>query len=188
LGESVSEAPREQTMKSERSMAPIKKTVRFRVVGTRLPGLKYSRSAGALADREPVYVGIQRGREVVDLVPGDAPRAVFNFAVDVTSSPNDVLDFRGPFVHGEKGRRFVYLSWGELGADEGFSMFKRAKLHLSAIEPADLVRSLDSDAPGVEGSLELTGDDGGPICGSIVSEKLDWRVVRRDRNAEISRT
>jgi hypothetical protein len=162
-------------MKPESSTAPIKRTVRFRVVGTCLPGLKYSRAAGALVNREPVYVGIQRGREVVDLVPGDSPRAVFDFAVDVISSPGDELDFRGPFVHGEKGRRFVYLSWGELGADGGFSMFRRAKLHLSALQPADLISSLDADAPTVEGCLDLTDDSGGPICGSVVSEKLSWR-------------
>jgi hypothetical protein len=164
-------------MKPDPSRTPIKRTVGFRVVGTNLPGLKFGRSAGALVDREPVYVGIQRRREVVDLVPGDAPQAVFNFAVDVTSSPGEALDFRGPFVHGEKGRRFVYLSWGELGADGGFSMFRRAKLHLSAIEPGDLVRSLGSDAPAVEGSIDLTDDDGGPICGSAASEKLSWRVL-----------
>jgi hypothetical protein len=99
-------------------------------------------------------------------------------SVDVISSPSDGPDFRGPFVHGEKGRRFVYLSWGELGADGGFSMFRRAKLHLSAIEPTDLVRSLDSDAPAVEGCLDLTDSGGGPICGSVVSEKLSWRVLR----------
>jgi hypothetical protein len=98
--------------------------------------------------------------------------------VDVISSPGDYLGFRGPFVHGEKGMRFVYLSWGELGADGGFSMFRRAKLHLSAIDPGDLAESLDSDAPAVEGSLDLTDDGGGPICGSAASEKLRWRVLR----------
>jgi uncharacterized protein DUF5990 len=165
-----------RAMKSDRSRTPIRRTVGFRVVGTNLPGLKYGRSAGALVDREPVYVGMQRKREVVGLVPGDAPRAVFDFAVDVISGPGEGLDFRGPFVHGEKGSRFVYLSWGGLGADGGFTMFRRAKLHLSAIAPRELARLLDSEAPVVEGSLDLTDDGGGPICGGAASEKLRWQV------------
>ena len=36
------------------------------------------------------------------------------------------IDFGGPFVHGRKGERFLYLSWGAVDPD--FEMFRRAKL------------------------------------------------------------
>jgi Family of unknown function (DUF5990) len=158
--------------------APRRRTVSFRVVGTDLPGLKYGRSSGASVDREPVYLGIQRRDEVVDLVPGNAPRAVFNFSVDVESNQGKGLDFRGPFVHGKKGKRFLYLSWGELAADGSFSMFRRAKLPLSAIKSEDLVGSLSSASPAVEGSLDLTDEGGSPLCGTAAARRLSWKVLK----------
>jgi hypothetical protein len=156
--------------------------LKFRIVGHRLPGLKFGMSAGAMIDREPVYLGIQRNSEVIDLVRGDAPRAVFEFAVDVVSGSDDGLDFRGPFVHGDKGKRFLYLSWGEVGADGGFSMFRRAKLPLSAIESKDLIGSLSSPLSAaepvvVEGTLDLTDEGGGPICAAVLPPKINWRVL-----------
>jgi hypothetical protein len=147
----------------------------FRIIGRNLPGLKFGRSAGALVDGEPVYLGIQRKAEVIDLVPGDAPLAVFNFPVDVLSS-SEGLDFRGPFVHGDRGKRFLYLSWGELGADGSFSMFRRAKLPLSAIKPEDIARSSSAAAPAVECTLDLTDESGGPMCGTTVAQRISWRV------------
>jgi len=158
---------------------PNRKAVNFRIVGRNLPGLKFGVSTGALVDREPVYLGIQRDARVVDLVPGDAPEAVFNFPVDVVSDSKGDLDFRGPFVHGDRGKRFLYLSWGELDADGSFEMFRRAKLLLSRIGPEDLTRALSSPTtPEVEVTIDLTDEGGGPICGRVPGEKLDWRVLR----------
>jgi hypothetical protein len=36
-----------------------------------------------------------------------------------------------PFVQGRPGARFVYLSWGGVGADGHRAMFRRAKLMLA---------------------------------------------------------
>jgi Family of unknown function (DUF5990) len=166
---------------------PSKKAVNFRIVGRNLPGRRFDVSAGALVDRGPVYLGIQRDARVIDLVAGDAPEAVFNFPVDVVSGSTDGLDFRGPFVHGGRGKRFLYLSWGEIGADGSFAMFRRAKLPLSTLESGDLIRSLSSpDTPEVECDIDLTDEKGGPICGSVAAPRLDWRVLgmeSRDRRA-----
>jgi hypothetical protein len=130
-----------------------------------------------MVDREPVYVGIQKGNQVIALVPGDAPRVVFDFPVDVMSSSREGLDFRGPFVHGDRGKRFLYLSWGEVGENGRFSMFRRAKLPLSAIDAKHMVRSLSSTSLVVEGTLNLTDDKEGPICGTAVARVLDWKVL-----------
>jgi len=155
---------------------PNRKTLEFRVVGHKLPGLRYDRSAGAQVDREPVYVGIQRKNEVIDLVRGDASRAAFNFPVDVEWD-SKALDFRGSFVFGVKGKRFVYLSWGEVSADGTFTMFRRAKLHLSLIKKRDVMKALSSTAsPTVEGAIDLTDDEGGPLCGTVTARLIKWRV------------
>jgi hypothetical protein len=156
--------------------APIKQTLNFRIIGRNLPGLKFTVRQGASTHREPVYVGIQRKTEVIDLVPGNAPRAEFNFSVDVSSGSGVDLDFRGPFVHGERGKRFLYLSWGEVGGDGNFTMFRRAKLPLTSIKREDILGALSS-ASTLECAINLTDEARGPICGTIINRAAEWRMV-----------
>jgi hypothetical protein len=151
----------------------------LRIVGRKMPGLVYGKASGALVERSPVYVGVQKkGGEVVSLVRGDAPQAVFDLSVGVDwsrSAPTGAPDFRGPFVHGKTGDRFLYLSWGQLDPDGTFTMFRRAKLHLSKIRREVIVGSLSSaEVPLVEASLDMTDEHGGPICGSAADRALRW--------------
>jgi hypothetical protein len=151
----------------------------FRISGRNLPGIKFSRSQGALVDREPVYVGIQRRNEVIDLVPGDASKAVFDFQIELEKAGGK-FEFRGPFVHGKKGDRFLYLSWGELAKNGEFTMFRRAKLLLNNIKSEDLAGALSSSGQKIlEATIDLTDAGGGPLCGGgkVVAEKTNWHVV-----------
>ncbi len=109
-----------------------------RIVGQRLPGLRCGGRTG-------VHVGVQRGREVVALVPGDVTAAVFELTVGVVTGRDGRPDFRGPFVHGRPGERFLYLSWGEVGTAGRFEMFRRAKLHLSALSEDTLRKRSSSE-------------------------------------------
>jgi len=70
----------------------------------------------------------------------------------------------GVNLPGRRGERFVDLSWGTVGADGAFTMFRRAKLMLPAVDPAVLA---EARRPGssLVGRLSLTGGDGGPRCG-----------------------
>jgi hypothetical protein len=155
------------------------KTVAFRIFGRKFPGISFSLSQGALVHREPVYLGIQRGKEVVDLVRGDASRAVFNFSVDIVSQPKGELDFRGPVVHGKKGKKHLYLSWGVLKSDGSFEMFRRAVLHFSAIQKKNLRSAMVSDGKEIlETTVDLTDDSGGPVCATIDS-KVKWQIRRK---------
>lgn len=139
-----------------------------RILGLNLPGLGFD-------GHRAVHLGVQRGSEVVDIVPGDSPIAVFDFTIRIVDVGDGELDFRGPYVHGRRGERFTYLSWGELGGDGAFAMFRRAKLHLSAIEPALLRQAL---RPGsrLEAELSLTDGRGGPLCASVRPPVITWRV------------
>lgn len=134
------------------------------IVGTSLPGKRHG-------DLEHVHVGVQRGREVVDMVPGDAERAVFELEVDIVGTPQDI-DFRGPYVHGKKGARFLYLSWGDLVPGGSFEMFRRAKLHLSALDADQL-----DHAVAVQGELGLSDSCGAPLCASIRPPQITWKIV-----------
>jgi len=88
-----------------------------KIVGHKLPG----RRCGGW---DAVHLGIQRGREVVGVVPGDVAEALFDFTLDaVVGGHGGAADFRGPYVRGTRGARFLYLSWGQIAEDSAFAMF-----------------------------------------------------------------
>jgi hypothetical protein len=117
--------------------------MRVRIVGTELPRLP------------GVTVGVQRGRDTVDAVGGDAATAVFEVEVDVRGD-----DFRGPYVHGRPGDRFLYLVWERDG-----EMVGRAKLMLTP----DLAAH-----EAVTGTVGLTDGKGGPLCAAVRPPVITW--------------
>ena len=47
--------------------------------------------------------------------------------------------WRGPYIQGPAGRRFIYLSWGTIDPKtRSFTLFRRAKLWFDAIPPTAL--------------------------------------------------
>lgn len=119
-------------------------------------------------DNEPcdnVHVGVQVEREPRDLVRADAVRAAWTVPIDVQERDGR-HDFRGPAVQGRRGARFVYLTWGNVGEDGTFAMFRRAKLMLADLEP-DLVGESH-----VVAMVHLTDDDGGPRCARLCPPAL----------------
>jgi len=142
--------------------------VELRIIGRRLPGASWS-------GRECIHVGVQRGAEVVGIVSGDAGDAVFDIDLELVLGTDGEPDFRGPFVNGRRGERFVYLSWGEVDADGTFAMFRRAKLHLAPLvdqNPADKV----AGAKRIQAVLDLTDAWGRPISASVRPPWVTWRL------------
>jgi hypothetical protein len=127
--------------------------MRLVIRGHHLPG----RRCGSY---DEVHVGLQVGREPEGLVPGDADGA--EWATEVRT---DGGDLRGPAVHGRKGERFIYLTWGTM-TDGSFAMFRRAKLML-----ADLPLGADE----VTVDVDLTDDAGMPRCARLAAPAV--RVV-----------
>lgn len=84
-------------------------------------------------------------------------------------------DFAGPAVQGRKGARFLYLTWGGVADDGGFTTFRRAKLLLADIPVADLLKAVASGAA-VETDVSLTGTDGTAVCGSVRPPHVGWRL------------
>lgn len=146
--------------------------INLRIIGRRLPGLRWT-------CYDAIHVGVQRQgpAEVVGLVPGDAARAVFDLPLDVVTDEQG-LDFRGPFVQGKRGERFVYLSWGQVGPDGGFEMFRRAKLHLSALADRDVTHAVETGST-IEAVLDLTDEQGGPLCAAVRPPRVRWSVAPR---------
>ncbi|HEX6870794.1 MAG TPA: DUF5990 family protein [Micromonosporaceae bacterium] len=140
----------------------------LRIIGRRLPGSSWS-------GRHGIHVGVQRGNEVVGLVIGDAMDAVFDIELEIVGGPDGIPDFRGPFVNGRRGERFVYLSWGELDEAGTFTVFRRLKLHLSPLlelAPAEALLA----AKKVQAVLELTDTKGRPQAASVRPPWVTWRL------------
>lgn len=86
----------------------------------------------------------------------------------------DGLDFRGPWVQGRRGDRFLYLCWGHAPADapHGFEMFRRAKLMLGVLDPAEMASAPDGAV--LEGRLPLVDGRGGPVCAAVRPPTIRW--------------
>jgi hypothetical protein len=134
--------------------------VRVVIRGSDLPGRTFEAYAN-------VHVALQVGAEPMMPVPGDALSATWETEVRLVDG-----DFRGRAVHGKRGERFLYLTWGSpSGGDWG--MFRRAKLMLNHIGAEAL------DAAGervLVAEVSLTDHRGGPRCARVDPPAVSWSV------------
>jgi hypothetical protein len=161
------------------STEPDTRPLQIAIHGRHLPGRMF-RYAGVPI--HGVHVGLQVRNEPEDLVPGDAPAAEWQVSVRLVHGDGDgdgvgvgALDFRGPAVHGSRGHRFLYLTWGDVTPDGGFTMFRRAKLMLDAIAPT-LVAAAARDGRTLHAHIDLTDDFGGPRCARVDPPALVWSL------------
>ena len=146
--------------------------MRIRIRGRNLPGRSFVSDGEALHN---VHVGVQERKDPVGLVPGDAPSATWDVDVGLKVDAYGDLDFRGPAVQGRPGGRFLYLTWGDVGRDGSFTMFRRAKLMLGAIDPAVVRAAEDSGRP-LLADIDLTDECGGPRCAQVHPPALTWHA------------
>jgi hypothetical protein len=138
--------------------------MRLRIILTDLPGRSWH-------DCGSVHVGVQRGKEVVGVTPGDAPSASWDMDVEV----RDDGDVRGPWVQGKRGDRFVYVTWGTSADPERWGMFRRAKVMLAPV--TELLQEAAASGAAVEASTSGKDVNGGPICAALRPPRVTWRVV-----------
>jgi len=123
-----------------------------------------------------LLVGAQRGRVVEAPRPVTGSSMVFDLSLDVVVTPNG-LDLRGPWVQGRRGERFLYLCWGHGGRDaDDFDMFRRAKLMLGVLDPAEMLDASDDDV--LVGRLSLVDPEGGPVCAAVRPPAIRWTLER----------
>jgi len=141
----------------------------IRIIATRLPG----RSFG---ERTDVRVGMQVGKEITDLVAGDARSAEWQTEVSAIRAPAGSSAIRGKAIHGKADERFLYLAWVSRGAEGEDEMFRRAKLQLDGVPAKLLARALAQGKPLVA-ELELTDAKGEPLCASVRPPAIRWSVA-----------
>lgn len=148
------------------------------IIGKNPPGRRCS-TAGDGSYNENVHVGIGIGQRPVGLVAGDVKRPTWLIDVNVHTIDGG-SDFRGPFVHGGRGDRFLYLNWGTVAPDGAFELFRRAKLSLSAVDP-DLVDLASTEGLPLSCTVNLTDENGQPRCARVHPPDIEWRIGSRKR-------
>lgn len=139
------------------------------IEGFDMPG-RSCEPTGAGDRYENVHVGVQRGKDVVDLVPGDAEGPRWSFDVASRLCDDGTIDVGGPFVHGRRGDRFLYLSWGV--ADETFRMFRRAKLHFADCDPEVLAAAVTAGR--LVCQVRMSDACGHPRCARVRPPDALW--------------
>jgi len=142
--------------------------------GSDLPG----RRCGPAPDGsfyENIHVGLARRTETVDLVPGDAETARWEFEITVRDL-EDAFDIGGPFVHGKRGERHLGLRWGILNGDGSFTVFRAAKLRFSDVDPSALRHTVKTGGRLI-GSLGLTDEHGWPRCATVRPPDVTWSAA-----------
>jgi len=150
--------------------------IQITIFGSGLPGRDIS-PGGNFPGARNVHVGVQRKDrrdELLGLTPGNALSAHWDFEATATLAEGRG-DINGPYIQGRPGARFIYLSWGTVDDDGTFTMFRRAKLMLDAIDRATL------DAARRYGSLiarlELTDTNGHPLCAAVRPPLIRWSAA-----------
>jgi hypothetical protein len=108
------------------------------------------------------------------LTLADAETVTFEADIQLIESEAG-YDFRGPYVQGKRGDRFIYLNWGELWPDGRHEMFRRAKLMLNVV-PMEMLRAA-ADGAGLQASLALTDEKGGPVCAAVRPPRIVWSAL-----------
>lgn len=146
--------------------------MRITIEAQELPGRRFVSAGVPLGN---VHVGAQVGKEPTGLVRGDATSARWELDVRTVIADDGSVDLRGPAVHGKRGERFLYLTWGEVGEDGSFSMFRRAKLMAADIDPELLAAAAAEDATLVA-TIGLTDEGGCPRCARVRPPAISWRA------------
>lgn len=135
------------------------------IVGEQLPGR-------VCAGHTEVSVGLQVGKEVVEVFAGDRPTVRWHTAITLGRDPSGVRLARGPALHGPRSERFFYLAW-LAASPHGLAMFRRAKLQIDGVaEP--LFALLLAEGGTLVGTLPLTAPDGTPVCASVRPPRIVW--------------
>ncbi len=147
--------------------------LRLRVICTDLPGIRFEDHLPGARIKEPVYLGIQCGKDVINQVPADHCQVTFHAEFRVGKKPDGTPNFLGPYAQGRPKDRFFYLSWGVQREPGAFQMFRRLKIRLGHIGWTQIRRSVKTRQPVVV-RLRLTDDKGGPLCGTPRARHIRW--------------
>jgi hypothetical protein len=145
------------------------------IEGTNLPG-RSCHPNGAGEGYGNIHVGLGLQQHPIELFPGDAPTTRWRVEVRAMRSDDGLFDFRGRFVHGPRGDRFLYLNWVNVMPDGSPRLFRHAKVALAGIDPR-LVEHAVNIGGGLACTVNLTDAQGNPSCARFRPPDVAWRVI-----------
>lgn len=145
------------------------RTLRIRVIGTDLPALASPAPGQA---RAPIFVGIQRGRDVINITSADRPQVTFDAEFEIGTQPDGRPNFLGPYAQGSRHDRFFYLCWGTQSAGH-FAMFRRLKIRVGHLSASEIDAAIAANTP-IHVHLTLTDHKGGPLCATPPPTHIRW--------------
>ena len=128
-----------------------------------------------------VDFGLQKGRgsvfETVQTQRSAGKDLQFEFTAEIRPGKGLLPEFRGPFVQGPAGQRFVYIDIGTYAGQTDTPWSRRLKIPLTGIT-TEMVDRVSADRGAVlETRVPGTGRDGSPSCATV--KPFDgWNVVR----------
>jgi hypothetical protein len=143
----------------------------IKVICKDFPGQEFFDKYDGL-DHSNIHLGIQKGEEVLELVPGDSKTAEFAPTFRVAEVDGGKTNFLGPYAKGTKDQRFFYLCWGDVKLG-GFHMFRRAKIQLSHLSWKQVEKAVKAGKP-ITVNISLTGKDGSPVCATLKPPYVEW--------------
>ena len=146
----------------------------IRIEGHDLPGTSCGPSPERPDGHHGIHVGVQaknRPGELMGRVRVDVDSVTWE--LDAQPVSPDGSDFRGPYVSGPPGARFVYLSWGVVDGQGTFEMFRRAKIMFDGIPDEVLAAARTTGL--LIGRLGLTDPKGNPTCAPVRPPLIEWR-------------
>jgi len=125
----------------------------------------------AMPSARRLVVGVQRNQDVEQMSKTSGETVDFSILIDLIDTP-DGIDFRGPYVHGRKGERFLYVCWGSIESDGEFQRIARTKLMLGDVE-TELLDSAKSGST-LEATVVATDDRGQLRTGRVRPPAVTW--------------
>jgi Family of unknown function (DUF5990) len=121
---------------------------------------------------------LQQGK--ADLVPPSSysgENASFDFTVNIANDRTDgPPKFRGPFVQGPPGGKFIYINSGTYAGQADSCWSRRAKVPLSGISWELIEEALSEPSAVLEARIAGTAGDGGPACATVRLLEGGWKV------------
>ena len=149
-------------------MAEQEHVITIEVICTRLPGTEWG-------GRGPIHLGIQKREEFLEAAPANLERIVFRPEFRVRRHTDGSANFLGPFAHGPRAERFIYLDWVIMEGTTPTALLGRIKLHLNHIEWTQVEKAA-AQKKSIKVTLALTSTKGGPVFASVRADAAKWEL------------
>jgi hypothetical protein len=149
-------------------MAEQEHVITIEVICTRLPGTQWG-------GRGPIHLGIQKREEFLEPAPANLERIVFRPEFRVRRHTDGSANFLGPFAHGPRAERFIYLDWVIMEGTTPTALLGRIKLHLNHIEWTQVEKAA-ARKKSIKVTLALTSAKGGPVFASVRADAAKWEL------------